>query len=155
MSLDSYKKASLDILAYLEEEPTIFILNSLLFRMVMALGSPKRNYECSTFEHLDLLGLIPTIYQDIRSCIPHPLEGDLSKDHFVTELISTYNTVWIPVSALDYQITNEDEIDLSTLKEWQKILRARKSTSLNELVVLSIDPSTLVRNAARKSLKTI
>ena len=154
MQVNSYQKASTDILKYLKNDATIFVINSNNLKALLSKATNKKETPFENNDYISILDILPNILSEIESCIPYPSQEDLSDSHFITELIASYGEIWIPTSSLDYKITETNFCDSIEMVTWQRLLRAHKSNDLRELTVLSIDPNPKVRIAAKKRLKT-
>ena len=159
MKLDKYEKASLDILKLLRQDPTVFIINALYFRTVVAIAQHNNihAFDHSSYEYISILDMIPKIYEEIELALPYPTQNELTTpNHFVTELIAQYGESWIPTASLDYKkaqtISFCEDI---TMVSWQRYLRAKWSKDRRELTVLSVDPVLNIREVALSKLKTI
>jgi hypothetical protein len=153
--LTSYEKASQDILQYLKQDPTIFLIQAMLFRVVAAAASHSNlhSFNYRTYDHLSIIEIIPSIYRELEQALPYP--DTPNSNHFITELVVGYGTSWIPIVDSSYQHainTNfRDDLDMSF---WQRYLRSEKSNDKIELTILSIDPNQTVREKATSRLKT-
>ena len=154
--LDSYEKASLDILNCLKIDPTILIINAILFKTIIAISkSPNLStYNCNSFQYISILEIVPHIYSEIEITLPYPSKKELS-NHFITELVAGCGRTWIPVGSYDYQTTLhtkfQDDLNMTL---WQRHVRATQSNDPIELTILSIDPVSSVREKASSRLKT-
>jgi len=156
--LDSYEKASQDILSCLKTNPMILIINAVLFKTIIAIAKQANlsTYNCTSFQVISILEIVPNIYSEIEITLPYPSKKDLTTtNHFITELVAGCGRTWIPVGSYDYQRTLstkfQDDLDMV---HWQRYVRASESNDLIELTILSIDPTPSVRNKATSRLKT-
>lgn len=159
MTLDSYEKASLDILSCLRKDPTIFIVNGIVFRTTAAASKSAKmsTYDCGSFQYVSMLEIIPDIYHEIELALPYPSKDDLkTTDHFITELVASCGITWVPISCHDYQrvLHTKFQDDLS-MALWQRYIRAEQSNDPTELTILSIDPIPSIREKASSRLKTM
>lgn len=155
MQLDSYQKASADVLKYIKKDPTIFVINSLDFRTLITIAKKKNDIPFDCYEHISILDILPNVYAEIEECLPFPNKEELNQIHFATELVSSYGVFWTPILSKDYQLTESSFCESINMVTWQRYLRASKSKDMRELTVLSIDPNRKVRDLAKKRLKTI
>ncbi len=156
--LDNYEKASLDIVGYLTEDSTIFILDVNILSTIISLAKTNNwdVFTATTFDHIDLIDYIPNILTEINATLPYPQQSDLEQAHFVTELVGQYGSAWIPVSSADYKRARSTNFaDDLNMVEWQRYLRAQISKDTTELTILSVDPSANVRDRATSRLKTL
>lgn len=152
--VDSYQKASSDIVEYLKQDPTILVINSKNFRSLLTLANVRPSVVINCYDHISIFSILPDLLEEIENAMPYPTQEDLSSTHFITELIASYGQIWIPVQSHDYILTELSFCDQLNMVTWQRYLRATKSNDERELTVLSIDPDLKVRKVAKKRLKT-
>lgn len=156
--LDSYQKASQNIVDYLSEDPKILLINAFLFRLVAASAtySNLHLFDYKTFDHVLITDIIPNIFEEFKLASPYPSSKDLlATSHFITELITGYGTTWVAVASLSYQHALKTNFrDDFNMIYWQRYIRAESSTDPLELTLLAVDPNQLVRDKATYRLKT-
>ena len=156
MKLDSYERASLDILENLRQNPEVLLLNHMIFRTIISFAKENKNYtlDVRNFDYVNMIEIVPSLFQEIQDALPFPDQKDLQSTHFVTELINSYGRAWVPVASHDYQSAiSTSFIENIYMMEWQRYLRAKISKDRVELSILSVDPSRRVREKAIKTLK--
>jgi len=154
MQLDSYHKASVDIIDCLKTDLTIFIISSMNFKALLQNAKNKKELNIKDHQYISITDIFPDIFSEIEDSLPFPTQIDLNTNHFATEFIASYGEYWIPVASIDYKITETSFCEEITMVAWQRYLRAIKSKDIRELTVLSIDPNRKVREQAKKRLKT-
>lgn len=160
MGLDSYEKASLNILEYLKKDPEILVIDWVSFNYLIYLAQglvPSiLGVKREPLFYVSIFDVIPNVFSEINRALPYPDSVSLRDKHFTTELISCYGEAWIPLGSPDYQMVLEvsylDEVDMLT---WQRYVRASLSKDEIELTALLVDPDETVRCLATRRLKTL
>lgn len=155
--LDSYQKATQDIVKLLKTDPQIFVIEAFQFRSIISLANPSNQIKVASYQYYNIYDLVSDFDNKIGAGLPFP-KYEVDTHHpaeFTTELIASTAISWVPIASIDYQKTNSTFINQLELVGWQRYLRAVKSTDETELTVLSIDPNKKVRDQALSKLKTL
>jgi hypothetical protein len=155
--LESYEKMSFEVLQFLKQDPTIFLINSLLFRTVIVLARENRiaSFNSLSFDHINIFSILPQLNQQIENDPPQQLSGSAFTYHFGIELIGQFGVSWIPVCSPIYINTmNTNYCNDLEMLHWQRMLRTQISQSKEELLLLTLDNDSDVRQSAIKKIKT-
>lgn len=154
MILETYGKTLEKIEGYLLESSEIFIINSVGFTLTLAIAKSidLQKMKLKSFTLIDIETILPnifTILQEAKSL--KSLDDIYSGALFPLEFITSHGFSWVSTSSEVYKYTLRYETT-PFMDDWQKFIRAKRSTSKAELAYLALDPNQKIREEATNRL---